>query len=43
MIDPNLISMIGGRRQAAAAKAKRHQEEEEMNAYSEDESVERWA
>jgi len=42
MIDPNLISMIGGGRQAAAAKAKRQQEEEEMTAYSEDELAKRW-
>jgi hypothetical protein len=42
MIDPNLISMIGGGKQARAAKAKQHQEEEEMTAYSEDEFAQRW-
>ena len=41
MIDPNLISMIGGATQAAAAQAKQ-QEEEEMTGYSDQELAEKW-
>jgi hypothetical protein len=36
MIDPNLISMIGGGRRARVAKARMREEEEEMTAYSDD-------
>ena len=42
MIDPNLISMIGGGRRAAAAKAKERQEEEEMTPYSDDDPLTNW-
>jgi hypothetical protein len=42
MIDPNLISMIGGGRQAAAARAKKQEEEEEMTPYSAEDSLANW-
>jgi hypothetical protein len=42
MIDPNLISMIGGGRRAAAAKARERQEEEEMTPYSSDDPLTNW-
>lgn len=42
MIDPNLVSMIGGGRHAAAARAKKQEEEEEMTPYSAEDSLANW-
>ncbi len=42
MIDPNLISMIGGGGRAAAARAKEREEEEDMTPYSDNDSLSNW-